>query len=71
MEEYLESTEIIDYTHPNVAAKARELAQWCSNDAEITNHCFEFVRDVIRHTGDAGEGLARFWVSHARIQGWA
>lgn len=57
MEEYLKPTEIIDFPHPSVAAKARELASGCVNDVEISKRCFEFVRDEIRHTGDAGEGI--------------
>jgi transglutaminase-like putative cysteine protease len=57
MEDYLVSTDIINYTHPSVAAKARELAEGCNSDTEIAKRCFEFVRDEIRHTGDAGEGI--------------
>lgn len=72
MTKYLEATDIIDYTHPSVAAKAHELAQSCSDDAEITKHCFEFVRDEIRHTGDAGEGITTLKASEVleRGTGW-
>ncbi len=45
MEEYLASTDIIDFTHPKVSEKARELAKGCKNDTEIAKQCFEFVRD--------------------------
>lgn len=57
MDKFLESSDIIDFDHPAVAAKARELSEGCANDTEIARRCFEFVRDVIRHTGDAGEGI--------------
>lgn len=57
MNPFLEATDIIDFDDPAVSAKARELAEGCVNDAEIVRRCFEFVRDVIRHTGDAGEGI--------------
>jgi len=57
MDEYLVATAIINFTHPSVAAKARELAERCNSDTEIVKHCFEFVRDEIQHTGDAGEGI--------------
>ena len=72
MEEYLEATDIIDYTHSSVAAKARELAQGCSSDTEIAKRCFEFVRDAIRHTGDAGEGITTLRASEVleQAQGW-
>ena len=52
MKEYLESTEIINFHHPLVKAKAQELASGCSSDTELAKKCFEFVRDKIRHSGD-------------------
>lgn len=72
MEEYLESTDIIDFTHPKVAEKARELAQGCSDDMQIAKRCFEFVRDEIRHTGDAGVGMTTLYASEVleQAQGW-
>lgn len=72
MEEFLVSSEIIDFTHPSVAAKARELAQRCSSDIEIAKQCFEFVRDEIHHTGDAGEGITTLRASEVleQAQGW-
>ncbi|MFY9143288.1 transglutaminase-like domain-containing protein [Sulfuricurvum sp.] len=69
MEEFLASSEIIDYTHPNVSAKARELAAGCNSDTEIARQCFEFVRDAIRHTGDAGEGITTLKASEVLEQG--
>lgn len=69
MEEYLESTDIIDYTHPSIAAKAHELSQGCSSDIEIAKHCLEFVRDEIRHTGDAGKGITTLRASEVLEQG--
>ena len=55
--QYLESSNIINFAHPSVTAKARELAEGCNSETEIAKQCFEFVRDKIRHTGDAGEGI--------------
>lgn len=69
MEEYLAPTDIIDFTHPKVAEKARELAKGCKNDTEIAKQCFEFVRDEIRHTGDAGEGITTLRASEVLEQG--
>ena len=52
MKKYLASSDIIDFNHPLVNAKAKELASGFSSDAEIAKKCFEFVRDEIRHSGD-------------------
>ena len=49
---YLASSEIIDWHHPEVSAKARELANGCKGDAEIALRCFLFVRDEIFHSWD-------------------
>lgn len=72
MKPFLEATDIIDFTYPTVAAKARELSQGCSSDTEIAKRCFEFVRDEIRHTGDAGEGITTLCASEVleQAQGW-
>ena len=55
MDNFLKATEIIDYDHPKVLAKAKELANGCDSDEEITKVCFEFVRDKIHHSGDFQE----------------
>jgi transglutaminase-like putative cysteine protease len=50
MDEYLRSTEIINWHQPNVLELARRLA---AGTPEITaKQCFEWVRDEIRHSGD-------------------
>jgi transglutaminase-like putative cysteine protease len=52
MNEYLESSELIDWRHPDVAAKAAELASECRDQLQIAQRSFEFVRDAIRHSSD-------------------
>ena len=52
MEQYLGSTEHIDWKHPLVSAKAAELAEGCGSDKEVARRCFEFVRDAIQHSWD-------------------
>ena len=52
MEKYLESSEIINWEHPDILSKAKELSQGLNNHAEITKSCFEFVRDEIKHSND-------------------
>ncbi len=54
MNEYLESSEYIDWETPEVRAKADELASGCGSDVEVARRCFEFVRDEIKHSGDFG-----------------
>ena len=52
MEAYLKSSEIIDWRHPAVLAKAGELSAGKQCQTEIAKACFEWVRDHIRHIGD-------------------
>ena len=52
MNKYLASSEIIDWSHPDVIMKAKKLANGCVGAAEIAKNCFEFVRDEIRHSLD-------------------
>jgi transglutaminase-like putative cysteine protease len=49
---YRGASDIIDWQHPLVAARARELAAGSSDPVEIARRCFEFVRDEIRHSWD-------------------
>ena len=49
---YLAASDIIDWQHPLVAARARELAAGSSDPVAIARRCFEFVRDEIRHSWD-------------------
>jgi hypothetical protein len=49
---YLEPSEFIDFDHPAVARKARELAAECATDEDVARRCFEFVRDEIKHSWD-------------------
>jgi transglutaminase-like putative cysteine protease len=52
MQPYLASSEIIDWHHPVISAKAAELAEGCLDKLQIAKRCFEFVRDEIRHSWD-------------------
>jgi transglutaminase-like putative cysteine protease len=50
--QYLQSTEFIDFDHPAVASKAKELAAGCETEEELAERCFLFVRDEIKHSWD-------------------
>jgi len=52
MKPYLVSSHYIDWQHPLVLSKAKELSVGCSNTLEVTQACFEFVRDEIKHSWD-------------------
>jgi len=52
MKQYLESSNYIDWDHPEVLAAAQRLAQGAENLAEVVRACFEFVRDEIKHSWD-------------------
>lgn len=52
MNAFLASTEHIDWQHPRVLAKARELARGITDHEQIARRCFEFVRDEIKHSWD-------------------
>ncbi len=52
MEEYLKSTEIIDWEQSRVFTLARDLAAGSTHPLEIARRCFEWVRDTIRHSYD-------------------
>ena len=52
MQEYLESSQYIDYDHPEVKALADSLSAGLSSEEEIAKRCFEWVRDNIKHTAD-------------------
>jgi transglutaminase-like putative cysteine protease len=52
MEEYLKSTEIIDWQNPDIISKANELASGRGNLNDIARACFEWVRDKIKHIDD-------------------
>ena len=51
----------IDSDHPAVRERARALAQGRGDAASVTQACFLWVRDRVRHIGDHGlEPVARF-----------
>lgn len=52
MTPYLTFTPWIDGDHPDVAAKAVELAAGMTSLEQVARRCFEFVRDEIRHSWD-------------------
>ncbi|MCH9742434.1 MAG: transglutaminase family protein [Proteobacteria bacterium] len=52
LDDYLVSSDYINWEHPAVLEKANQLASSLQNTAEIAKSCFEFVRDEIKHSWD-------------------
>lgn len=50
--QYLVTSEYINWDDANVFNTAQLLAQSCNNSIEIAKACFEFVRDEIKHSWD-------------------
>ena len=52
MKEYLQPTEIVNWQHPKILAKAKEIASGGKNVTDVAKSCFEWVRDKIKHIDD-------------------
>lgn len=69
MEEFLRATEIIDWTHPAVLSKAKELSYGGANVKEIAERCFLWVRDYVQHSIDFRRNPVTCSASEALICG--
>src|SRR5215510_1892197 len=49
---FLESTDVIDWRHPDVLARARTLRHGSSDPVDTARRSFEWVRDEIKHSAD-------------------
>jgi transglutaminase-like putative cysteine protease len=54
MDEYLTTTDIIDWRQPDVSRLARRLAEGIADPVDVARRCFEWVRDEIEHSVDFG-----------------
>jgi transglutaminase-like putative cysteine protease len=54
VDEFLASTDVIDWQHPAVLARARALRGDLTSAEDIARRCFEWVRDEVSHSADAG-----------------
>ena len=52
--EFLASTDVVDWFHPDVHTLAWLLAAGADDPVEIARRCFEWVRDEIQHSVDFG-----------------
>lgn len=49
---YLEESNIIDYSNEKIQTLAKQLSENILSKEEIVKNCFEYVRDEIKHSGD-------------------
>jgi transglutaminase-like putative cysteine protease len=52
MEEYLKVSEVIDWKHPAIMERAKQMTSGCETPMAIAKACFEWVRDEICHSVD-------------------
>lgn len=52
LDDYLEETEAVNYSHSSIQNKAAELYSQSPNEIEFVKSAFEFVRDHISHSWD-------------------
>jgi len=52
VDEFLRSTDVINWRHPAVAAQAQVLRRNLTDAVAIARRCFDWVRDEIKHSGD-------------------
>ena len=69
MNDFLRSTDVIDWQHPAVRAKAEALRAGLADAEAIARRCFEWVRDEIRHSTDYGLDVVTCAASDVLEQG--
>ena len=52
MDYFLQASQVIDWTNPDVMSKAKELSSSVTRSEDIARRCFEWVRDEIQHSFD-------------------
>ncbi|OME78210.1 transglutaminase [Paenibacillus sp. FSL A5-0031] len=52
IEDYLEETEVIDFSHPTITNLSDVLFSRSSNEVDFIKNTYEFVRDQIAHSWD-------------------
>src|SRR5690606_3423936 len=52
MNDYLQETEEVDFSHPHIRKKAEELQKLAIDELSYIENAFHFVRDEIAHSWD-------------------
>jgi transglutaminase-like putative cysteine protease len=69
MDEFLKSTEIIDWKTPAVYDHSRHLTSGVTDKVQIAKVCYEWVRDNIHHSGDYQASVTTCTASEVLQQG--
>jgi transglutaminase-like putative cysteine protease len=65
LDAYIEETEILNYSHPSISDKIKEIQQKGKTKQEWAELAFEFVRDEIHHSFDTGSTIITIRASDA------
>ena len=57
MTNFLQETEIIDFSNTEIQKLAINLSSNCNTDVDIAKSCFLYVRDNINHSGDYKDNI--------------
>ena len=63
LDNFLEETNIINFSHPSIKELAVKLAINCKDDENIAKNCFIYVRDEIHHSGDYKDDITTYIAS--------
>jgi transglutaminase-like putative cysteine protease len=69
MNQYLRSTDIIDWEHPSILQCAKDVAVDHSNTVSVSRACYEWVRDHISHSGDCKAAVTTCCASEVLKEG--
>jgi transglutaminase-like putative cysteine protease len=69
LDQFLRSTDVIDWQQPDVLALARELRGDGTDPVVVARRCFGWVRDSIQHTQDFGLSVVTCSASEALREG--
>ena len=69
MQKYLQTCEQIDWQHPAVLEKAKQISNGVIKQLEVVKACFEWVRDNIRHTSDFRDNTITCRASDVLLEG--
>jgi transglutaminase-like putative cysteine protease len=67
--QYLIADPVIDCNHPDIKAKALELTQSSVDDVVKAKRLYEWVRDAIPHSNDAGHEIVTCTASEVLLHG--
>ena len=69
MDVFLRPTDVIDWQHPAIMAQAQIVRGDLIDEVAIARHCFEWVRDEIRHSGDHQLSVVTCSASEVLLEG--